>query len=122
VACAAALAVLDLVEREGMVERATNLGKKLETRFARLHERYPKIGDARGLGAMRALEFVKDRGGKAPDKELTQRIIRRCYENGLLVLSAGTAGNVIRALMPLVITDDQLEEGLDVLEAAIAGE
>lgn len=121
VACAAALAILDFLETEKMGERAVEIGRRIEARFALLEERYSAIGDARGLGAMRALEFVKDRGSKAPDKELTQRVIRRCYESGLLVLSAGTAGNILRTLMPLVITDDQLEEGLDVLEAAIAG-
>ena len=121
VACAAALAILDFVEREPMAERAAAIGRTVEARFARMAARDPRIGDARGLGAMRALELVKDRETKEPDKELTQRVIRRCYESGLLVLSAGTAGNVLRTLMPLVITDDQLEEGLDVLESALAG-
>jgi len=120
VACAAALAVLDSVEKEGMVERARRLGAKVETRFAELASRYSRIGDARGLGAMRALEFVKDRVTKEPDKEFTQRVIQSAYKSGLLLLSAGTAGNVVRTLMPFVITDDQLDEGLALLERVIA--
>ncbi|HXU45379.1 MAG TPA: 4-aminobutyrate--2-oxoglutarate transaminase [Thermoanaerobaculia bacterium] len=120
VACAAALAVLDFIEENGMVERARDLGLKLAARFADLASRHPKIGDARGLGAMRALEFVKDRESKAPDKDFTQAVIRNAYRNGLLLLSAGTAGNIVRTLMPLVITDDQLDEGMAVLERAIA--
>jgi len=68
---------------------------------------------------MRALELVKDRGTKEPDKDLTDRVIRKAYENGLLLVGAGTYGNVIRTLMPLVVTDDELTEGLDVLEKAL---
>ncbi len=120
VACAAALAILDQVEKEGMVERARRLGAKVETRFAELASRYSRIGDARGLGAMRALEFVKDRVTKEPDKEFTQRVIQNAYKSGLLLLSAGTAGNIIRTLMPFVITDDQLDEGMALLERVIA--
>ncbi|HEV7672331.1 MAG TPA: 4-aminobutyrate--2-oxoglutarate transaminase [Thermoanaerobaculia bacterium] len=120
VACAAALAILDVVENEGMVERARRLGAKVEARFAQLASRYSRIGDARGLGAMRALEFVKDRVTKEPDKEFTQRVIQNAYKSGLLLLSAGTAGNIIRTLMPFVITDDQLDEGMAVLERVIA--
>ncbi len=120
VACAAALAILDQIEKEGMVERARRLGAKVETRFAQLASRCSRIGDARGLGAMRALEFVKDRVTKEPDKEFTQRVIQNAYKSGLLLLSAGTAGNIIRTLMPFVITDDQLDEGLALLERVIA--
>ncbi len=119
VACAAALAVLDLFADGTLVARAEALGRKIETAFAALAERVPAIGDARGLGAMRALELVKDRTTKEPDKELTQAVVRKAYERGLLLISAGTHGNVIRTLMPLVITDEQLEEGLGVLEHAL---
>ena len=73
----------------------------------------------RGLGAMRALELVRDRATREPDKERTQATVRRACERGLLLLSAGTHGNVIRTLMPLVITDEQLEEGFDVLEQSL---
>lgn len=120
VACAAALAAIAFLERERLVERAAEIGRTVETRFARLAERFPWIGDARGLGAMRALEIVKDRATKEPDKERTDAVVRKAWENGLVLLSAGTYGNVIRTLMPLVLTDDELEEGLGVLEHAIS--
>ncbi len=118
-ACAAALAVLDLFADGSLVERAAAIGRRVEGAFAALAESVPAIGDARGLGAMRALELVKDRRTKEPDKELTQAVIRRAYEKGLILLSAGTHGNVLRTLMPLVITDEQLEEGLEVLAHAL---
>ena len=82
-------------------------------------DRFPFIGEARGLGAMRALEIVADRTTKKPDKERTNQILRKAWENGLILISAGTYGNVIRTLMPLVITDAQLQEGLEVLEHAL---
>jgi 4-aminobutyrate aminotransferase / (S)-3-amino-2-methylpropionate transaminase / 5-aminovalerate transaminase len=84
-----------------------------------LYEMYPCIGEIRGLGAMMAMEFVKDRDSKEPDKDLTNDIIRRSYEAGLILIAAGTYGNVIRTLMPLVILEDQLDEGLEVLEHAL---
>ncbi len=119
VACAAALAAVDFIERERLPERAARIGEQVEKRFQCFLERFPFVGDARGLGAMRALELVKDRGTKEPDKERTDRVIRRAYESGLLLVGAGTHGNVIRTLMPLVITDGELTEGLDVLEKAL---
>jgi 4-aminobutyrate aminotransferase/(S)-3-amino-2-methylpropionate transaminase len=120
VACAAALAVLDAYAEDGLVARAAALGRLLEERFARLASRHAAIGEARGLGAMRGLELVKDRKTKEPDKEKTQAVVKRAWENGLLLLSAGTHGNVIRTLMPLVITDAELDEGLEVLDHALA--
>jgi 4-aminobutyrate aminotransferase/(S)-3-amino-2-methylpropionate transaminase len=120
VSCAAALAALDVLETERLPERAAEIGRRVEERFRGFFDRFPFIGEARGLGAMRALELVKDRAGKAPDKERTGRIVQKAYENGLIVLTAGTHGNVIRTLMPLVITDEQLQEGLEVLEHALA--
>ena len=120
VACAAALAVLDAYAEDGLVARAAALGRLVEERFARLASRHAAIGEARGLGAMRALELVKDRKTKEPDKEKTQAVVKRAWENGLLLLSAGTHGNVIRTLMPLVITDAELDEGLEVLDHALA--
>ncbi len=119
VACAAALAVLDAFEREGTVERAAAIGRRVEECFAELARRHPAIGEARGLGAMRALELVKDRATREPDKETTQAVLQRAWERGLLLLSAGTHGNVIRTLMPLVITDAELDEGLEVLAQAL---
>jgi 4-aminobutyrate aminotransferase/(S)-3-amino-2-methylpropionate transaminase len=120
VACAAALAVLDLLENGTFLARAAELGTRIEARLAGLAARHECIGEVRGLGAMRALELVRDRATREPDKERTQAIVRRAWERGLLLLSAGTHGNVIRTLMPLVITDEQLEEGFDVLEQALA--
>jgi 4-aminobutyrate aminotransferase/(S)-3-amino-2-methylpropionate transaminase len=120
VACAGALAALDSFEREHLVARAKAIGDVVEKRFRCFADRFPFVGDARGLGAMRALELVKDRGTKEPDKAKTDAVTRRAWESGLLLLSAGTYGNVIRTLMPLVITDDELNEGLEVLEHALA--
>jgi len=80
----------------------------------------PLIGDIRGMGAMRAFELVRDRGTRKPAKEETENIIKYCWQHGLIILSAGTYGNVIRLLLPLVVTDDQLEEGFSVLEAGLA--
>jgi 4-aminobutyrate aminotransferase/(S)-3-amino-2-methylpropionate transaminase len=120
VACAAALAVLDAFADDGLVARAAAIGRLVEERFARFTAQHASIGEARGLGAMRALELVKDRATKEPDKEKTQAVIRRAWENGLLLLSAGTHGNVIRTLMPLVIADSELDEGLEVLDHALA--
>lgn len=118
VSCAAAVAAIDFMQRNNLPERAEQIGLHVEERFRRWHQSYPFIGDARGVGAMRALEFVKDQT-KEPDKERTNNIIRRSYENGLMLIAAGTYGNVIRTLMPLTITDDQLQEGLEVLEHAL---
>ncbi len=119
VACAAALASIEFLEKNRLPERADTIGQKIRERFLRLFERFPFIGAVRGLGAMQAMELVKDRATKEPDKERTNRVIQKAYENGLILISAGTHGNVIRTLMPLVITDDQLQEGLDVLEHAL---
>lgn len=119
VACATALAAIEFIERHRLPERAEHIGRIVEARFRRFLDRFPHVGDARGIGAMRALELVVDRAGKAPDKERTDRVIRAAYENGLILVSAGTYGNVIRTLMPLVIADEELTEGLDVLEKAL---
>ena len=120
VACAAALAAIEFIERERLWERAAAIGERVGARFAAWRDRHERVGDARGLGAMRALELVRDKTSKAPDKEHTAAAVRRAYESGLLLISAGTHGNVIRTLMPLVITDDELDEGLEVLEHALA--
>ena len=118
-ACAAALAVIETIEKQDLAGRAAKIGEKVRDRFEALWKRCPSVGNVRGVGAMRAIEFVKDRATKEPARELVNRVVRLCYERGLIVLGAGTYGNVIRTLMPLVITEDQLEEGLEVLEGAI---
>jgi len=119
VACAAALAAIEMIEKQTLAERAARIGEKVRDRFEALWKKCASVGNVRGVGAMRAIEFVKDRATKEPAKELVNRIVRLCYERGLIVIGAGTYGNVIRTLMPLVITEEQLEEGLDVLEGAI---
>jgi len=119
VACAAALAAIAFIEKHRLPERAAAIGRAVEARFRGFVDRFPFVGDARGLGAMRALELVKDKTTKAPDKDRTDRVIKLAYESGLLLVGAGTYGNIIRTLMPLVATDDELTEGLDVLEHAL---
>lgn len=117
--CTAALATIETIREEGLVERATPIGQTIMTRLRSLQEQVPQVGDVRGLGAMCALELVKDPVTKEPDPELTAAVIRECHQNGLVVMSAGIYSNVIRLLCPLVITDAQLHEGLDVLERAV---
>ncbi|WP_433473554.1 4-aminobutyrate--2-oxoglutarate transaminase [Spirillospora sp. CA-142024] len=119
-ACEAALAVLEEIEDGKLTERARRIGEIMLPRLRDLAARHPAIGDVRGRGAMIAIELVRE-GTKEPDPELTARIARRCHENGLLVLTTGTYGNVLRFLPPLVIPEELLTEGLDVLEAAFTG-
>jgi 4-aminobutyrate aminotransferase/(S)-3-amino-2-methylpropionate transaminase len=118
--CAAALAVLDHVEREGLIERAERIGASMTSRLTEMAERYSLVGDVRGRGAMVAMELVEDRETKAPAKEATGRLIEECYKQGVVILKAGTYDNVIRLLPPLTIAEDLLGEGLDVLEKALA--
>lgn len=120
VSCAAALTTIDYMEKENLVGRAQAIEKVAKERFLEMKEKYPIIGDVRGLGGMLALELVKDRNTKEPAKEETSKVLQECYKNGLIVIGAGIFSNVVRTLMPLVITDEQLEEGLDILEKAIA--
>ncbi|HEY2420737.1 MAG TPA: 4-aminobutyrate--2-oxoglutarate transaminase [Neobacillus sp.] len=115
--CSAALAVLDIIESENLNERAQKLGDRVLEKMHLLAERFEQIGDVRGLGAMCAMEMVKD--NKIPDKEAVGKIVNAACQRGLLLLSAGIYGNVIRLLMPLTITDGELEEGLQILEEAI---
>ena len=120
VACAAALGAIETIEREQLVARAAAIGATVGARFAEWYERFSFIGDARGVGAMRALEFVRDRESLGPDAALTQRVIAQALQRGLLVLSAGLYGNVIRTLMPLSTSDAELEEALTILESCLA--
>jgi len=120
VAAAASLAVLDKIEREGLLERSLSIGEMVMERFHAFADRYPVVGDVRGRGAMRAIELVTDRGTKEPmSAEAMNAIVRRCLENGVIVLTAGTYGNVIRLLPPLTIEDALLDDGLNVLDDAI---
>ncbi|WP_260871855.1 4-aminobutyrate--2-oxoglutarate transaminase [Bacillus sp. X1(2014)] len=117
--CRAALTVLDIIENEQLNDRARKIGIRVLEKMHLLAERFEGIGDIRGLGAMCAMEIVKDRQSKAPDKEATGKIVKAAGERGLMLLSAGIYSNVIRLLMPITITDDQLEEGLQIMEEAI---
>ena len=119
VACEAALAVLEILTKEGLIGQAEVLGKKIKTRFQELQEKHEIIGEVRGLGPMLALELVKDRESKEPAAEETKKLAQLCFEKGLIVLSCGNYGNVIRTLMPLVITDEQLDKGISILEESL---
>jgi 4-aminobutyrate aminotransferase/(S)-3-amino-2-methylpropionate transaminase len=118
-ACAAALAVIETMERENLSARAEKIGAKFDARAREWKKRWPLIGDVRGLGAMRALELVRPGTNREPAKEETEQVLRYCLEHGLILISAGTYGNVVRLLMPLVTTDEQFDEGLNVLEGAL---
>jgi len=117
--CAAALAVLDMFEEQPLNVRADELGNIFQKRAREWQKRWPIIGDVRGLGAMQAIELVKTPTTRQPAPEETNAITRYCYEHGVITISAGSYGNVIRLLMPLVMTDEQMDEALDVLEAGI---
>jgi len=118
--CAAALAVLDLFERENLLERANKLGDRFQTRAREWQRRWTIIGDVRGLGGMQAIELVQSQETKTPATEETKKITQYCYEHGLITITAGSYSNVIRVLVPLVATDAQIDEGLTVLESALA--
>lgn len=120
VSCAAALAAIETMESEHLSARAEILGRRFEARAHEWQGRWPLVGDVRGLGAMRALELVRDPGTREPAKEETEQVTRFCFEHGLILLSTGSYGNVLRVLVPLVISDEQFEEGLNVFEAALA--
>jgi 4-aminobutyrate aminotransferase / (S)-3-amino-2-methylpropionate transaminase / 5-aminovalerate transaminase len=117
--CRAALTVLDIIESEQLNDRARKIGDRVIEKMHLLADRFEGIGDVRGLGAMCAMEIVKDRHSKIPDKDTVGKIVKAAGERGLMVLSAGLYSNVIRLLMPITITDDQLEEGLQILEEAM---
>ncbi len=119
-ACEAALAVLETIEAENLCARANQLGDRFRCRAAQWQSRWELVGEVRGLGAMQALELVRSRQTRTPAEEETKQVSKYCYEHGLITITAGSYGNVIRLLMPLVITDSQTDEALDVLESALA--
>ncbi len=119
IACSAALAVLDLLNAE-LLEKAAELGEKVRTRLLKLQEEFEIIGDVRGLGPMIGMELVKDPRSKEPAADKAKELVGRCLEKGLIILSCGNYGNVIRTLMPLVITDEQLERGLAIMEDGLS--
>src|SRR3954447_13458362 len=118
-ACAAALATIETMREQDLAGAARAIGKTMLPRLHALQERFPAIGAVRGRGAMIAVEIIRP-GPLDPDPELTARVARACHAEGVVVLTAGTYGNVLRFLPPLVIGDDLLAEALDVLEAAFS--
>ena len=118
-ACAAALKTIEIMERDDIAGRSCEIGEKVSKRFNEWKEKYPVIGDVRGLGGMIGLEFVKDQKTKEPYPEFSAAVIKGCVQKGLMIEGAGTYGNVIRFLAPLVMTDEQLEAGLDIYESVI---
>ena len=119
VACAAALAVLEVFEEEAMLDKAKTLGKKLLERFESFRKKYPIVGEIRGMGAMLGLTLVKG-DQREPAADEAKKLAAFCLERGLILLVCGTYSNVIRVLAPFVITDAQLEKGLSIMEAGLA--
>ena len=122
IACAAALAVLDVIEDEGLLARADKIGAHIKHRLHQIAHRNDTlpIGAIRGPGAMIGFEIFKDRGGMEPDADATKRVTARAMEEGLVLLSCGIYGNVIRVLVPLTVEDEVLDEGVGKLERALA--
>ena len=119
-ACETALAAIETIEQERLCDRAVALGQRFRERCLAWKKSFPMIGDVRGLGAMQAFELVKDSGTRAPAPAETNQLIRHCYEHGVILVGAGTYGNVIRLLAPLVISDEQFDEALSVMESGLA--
>lgn len=120
VASAAALAVIDQIERERLLERAERVGATMLDALRGFADRFPLVGDVRGLGAMVAAELVTDRGTREPDSAAASRVLQEAHARGLILLKAGTYDNVVRLLPPLTIDDGLLTEGLGILEEALA--
>lgn len=120
VSCAASLAALDIIENEGLLDRAQELGKLATSRLEHMEEQYELIGDIRSLGSAIGVEFVKDRKSKKPAAEETSEILKKCHEKGLIIMSCGSYHNVIRIMYPLTINKDDLEEGFNILEESLS--
>jgi 4-aminobutyrate aminotransferase/(S)-3-amino-2-methylpropionate transaminase len=118
-ACAAAIAVLDVIEEENLLQRSLDLGARVTERFRRMAQRLACIGDVRGLGGMVAIELFKDKDRRQPDAELTKAVVAKAAEQGLILLSCGIYGNVIRVLVPLTASDEEMDEGLDIIERSL---
>jgi 4-aminobutyrate aminotransferase/(S)-3-amino-2-methylpropionate transaminase len=119
-ACAAALASLEAIEKDGLLARSTAIGKRFVERVKRWQQKWSLIGEVRSLGGMCAFELVKDRETRVPAGAETKELAHYAYEHGLITITAGTLGNVMRILVPLVVSDAQFDEGMDVLEAGLA--
>src|SRR5882757_10054906 len=118
--CVAALAAIETIEKDGLLERSTAIGLRFEERAKEWQKKWQLVGEVRGIGGMCAIELVRNRETREPADTETKDIAHYCYEHGLITITAGTYNNVVRVLMPLVISDEQLEEGLSVMEAALA--
>jgi len=119
ISCKAALAVLEIFLEDGLLKQAEELGTKLRSRFDTLQKKFEIIGEVRGKGPMLAMELVQDRVSKEPAGDATAKLTKLCYDKGLIILACGTHHNVVRFLMPLVITDEQLDRGLAILEESL---
>ena len=118
-ACAAALAVLKIFESENLLEKSQALGERLQTHLRALQDQYECIGDVRGIGPMMAIELVDSRKNLLPAADKAKSLIRYCFENGLILLSCGLYGNVIRFLMPLIISEQELEKGISIIDQGL---
>jgi 4-aminobutyrate aminotransferase / (S)-3-amino-2-methylpropionate transaminase / 5-aminovalerate transaminase len=119
-ACSAALAALEIIEKDGLLARSTAIGKKFEERGKKWEKQFQVVGEVRGLGGMCAIELVKNPATREPGASETKKLAQYCYQHGLITITAGTYGNVMRLLVPLIVSDAQFSEGLDVLEAGLA--
>ena len=111
--------MLDIFERENLLARANELGERFQKRARQWQKRWPIVGDIRGLGGMQAIELVRSTETREPAADETKQITQYCYEHGLITITAGSYSNVVRVLVPLVATDQHLDEGMDVLESAL---
>lgn len=118
-ACVAALKVLEVFEEEKLLDQAVKLGKVAKDRLEGMKAKYNIIGDVRGLGCALGIELVKDRKTKEPASQETKEILKKCHEHGLIIMSCGVLHNVLRLMFPLVIKEEELTKGLDILENAI---
>jgi 4-aminobutyrate aminotransferase/(S)-3-amino-2-methylpropionate transaminase len=117
--CVAGIAVLDEIERRDLLARGTSIGERMRSRFDALARGHAQLGDVRGLGPMLAIEFVRDPASKTPAPELATEVVEAAMRRGLLILKAGMFGNCLRVLVSLVASDEQIDESLDVFEAAV---
>lgn len=120
IACEVGLKILEIMDKENLYGKSAEIGKKIEGRLKEMQKKYDLIGDVRSQGAMVAMELVKNPKTKEPAPDEVKDVLVECYRNGLIALSAGIFNNVIRLLVPLIITNDQLETGLNILEKAIS--
>ena len=118
--CVAALAAIETIEKEGLLARSTAIGGRFEERARNWQKKWPMVGDVRGLGGMCAIELVRSPLTLEPADAEAKEIAHYCYEHGLITITAGTYNNIIRILVPFAISDEQFDEGLGIIEAAIA--